>query len=488
MHPTLASDLANIDTLLEQTRRHALDALEILPTRAAALAPPPFVLQQLAEEGIGFQGALQEFTERWAPGFSGSAGPRYLGFVTGGATPASIAGDWLTSVYDQNPTASIDSAAPNLETETVRRLAQLFGLSEAHRGVLVSGATMSNLVGLAIGREWLGEQKGISVSDLGVAALGTVHVLSATAHSSIYKSLSVLGIGRKAVKKIPCLPQREAVDLQALEAALQQLVGESVIVVASAGTVNTVDFDDLTAIAELKRRYKFWMHVDAAFGAFAALSPEHAYLTQGLDAADSVCVDLHKWLNVPYDSAVQFSRRRDLQTRVFMNASAYLGMPGDNPDYVHLTPENSRRLRAMATWFALTAYGRVGHAEIVQRNIRLAQRLGDLIDAVPKLQLLAPTRLNVVCFSLAAQPTEARVAAYMRAIRDLGTVFVTTTVYAGTWGLRVAFCNWRTQEADVDLILASLIEALRADSLVLAPSAIAAQAEPSATPLNRSTQ
>src|SRR5437868_9052478 len=154
MHATLASDLANIDSLLEQTRRHASDALGTLDKRAVALAPPPFALQPLREDGVGLQGALHEFVTRWAPGFSGSAGPRYLGFVTGGATPASIAGDWLTSVYDQNPTAGIDSAAPDLERETVRQLAQMFGLSEAHRGVLVSGATMSNLVGLAIGREW----------------------------------------------------------------------------------------------------------------------------------------------------------------------------------------------------------------------------------------------------------------------------------------------------------------------------------------------
>jgi glutamate/tyrosine decarboxylase-like PLP-dependent enzyme len=153
MHPTLASDLANIDSLLEQTRRHAIEALGTLDSRAAAVAPPTFTLKSLPEEGVGLQGALDEFITRWAPGFSGSAGPRYLGFVTGGATPASIAGDWLTSVYDQNPTAGIDSSAPDLERETVRRLAQMFGLSEAHRGVLVSGATMSNLVGLAIGRE-----------------------------------------------------------------------------------------------------------------------------------------------------------------------------------------------------------------------------------------------------------------------------------------------------------------------------------------------
>jgi len=193
----------------------------------------------------------------------------------------------------------------------------------------------------------------------------------------------------------------------------------------------------------------------------AALSPADAHLTRGLDQADSICVDLHKWLNVPYDSAVQFSRRRDLQTRIFMNASAYLGMPGDNPDFVHLTRENSRRLRALATWFSLKAYGRAGHAEIVQRNIRLARALGEHVTRETRLKLLAPTRLNVVCFTLADNPNESRVNAYAREVRDLGVVFITMTVHAGTWGLRVAFCNWRTSDADVELIAASLVTALR---------------------------
>ncbi|MBN3821720.1 aspartate aminotransferase family protein, partial [Paraburkholderia sp. Se-20369] len=270
----------------------------------------------------------------------------------------------MTSVYDQNPTAGIDSAAPDLEREAVDRLRQLFGLSDAQQGVFVTGATMSNLVGLALGREWLGERKDVRVSDQGVAALGNVQVLSATTHSSVYKALSVLGLGRQAVRKVATLPGREAIDIAALEAALAALNGEPAIVVASAGTVNTVDFDDLAAIDALKARYPFWLHVDAAFGAFAALSPEHAPLVAALDAADSICIDLHKWLNVPYDAAVQFTRRRDLQVRVFQNSAAYLGVPTDNPDFVHLTPENSRRLRALATWFSLAAYGRAGHAEI----------------------------------------------------------------------------------------------------------------------------
>ncbi|PMS23201.1 aspartate aminotransferase family protein [Trinickia dabaoshanensis] len=462
MNPKLSHDLVGIEALLQRTLDHALEVLDRIDERPAALDPPPATRRPLPEHGPGFDAALDDFLTRWAPGFSGSAGPRYLGFVTGGATPAALAGDWLTSVYDQNPTAGIDSAAPDLERETIARLRELFGLSNAQQGVLVSGATMSNLVGLAIGREWLGEQcqSRVSISDDGVGMLPPIRVLSGAPHSSIYKALSVLGIGRRAVQKVPTLKEREAVDVDALEAALERFEGEPVIVVANSGTVNTVDFDALQAIAELRSRYPFWLHVDAAFGAFAALSPEHAPLVRGLDAADSICIDLHKWLNVPYDAAVQFSRRRDLQVRVFQNSSAYLGVPGDNPDFVHLTPENSRRLRALSTWFTLAAYGRDGHAQIVQTNIALAHRLGRLIAEQPGLTLLAPTRLNVVCFTLAQQPSEERINAYVRAVRDLGDVFVTTTVYAGTWGVRAAFCNWRTSECDVDRTFDSLVRAL----------------------------
>lgn len=462
MHPTLAADLANLDPLLEQVRRHAVAALHGLDDRAAAQAPVARSASALPQHGAGLAAALARFEADWQAGFSGSAGPRYLGFVTGGATPAGLAGDWLTGSYDQNPTAGIDSAAPDLEREAVRWLRELFGLGDEHRGAFVTGATMSNVVGLAIAREWLGEQRGVRISDDGLAALGPVTVLSGAAHSSIYKAASLLGLGRSAVRTVALLPGREAVDIAALDAALAAQRGTPVIVVANAGTVNTVDFDDLAAIAALKARHPFWLHVDAAFGAFAALSPPHAGLVAALDAADSICIDLHKWLNVPYDSAVQFSRRRDLQQRVFQNAAAYLNVPAAaaEPDFVHLTPENSRRLRALATWFSLAAYGRDGHAEIVQRNIRLAASLGARIDATPGLRRLAPVRMNVVCFTLAEAPSEARVQAYVRTVRDSGDVFVTPTVLDGIWAVRAAFSNWRTTDADVERVAAALARAV----------------------------
>jgi glutamate/tyrosine decarboxylase-like PLP-dependent enzyme len=451
VHPQLAADLADLPELLDATRKLAERALAGLDSRP--VAPPPVAVppEPLPRNGVGTAGALERFARRWEPGFSGSAGPRYLGFVTGGATPASVAGDWLTSVFDQNAVSAQDSSADELERETIGWLRELFGLDAAHSGAFVSGATTSNFVGLAVGREWLGERLGVSVAQSGVAALGEVPVLSGSPHSSIYKALSMAGIGRDRMRTVPVLAGREAVDVAALRAALSSLDGRPAIVVGNAGTVNTVDFDDLRAIAALRSEYPFWFHVDAAFGGFAALSPPHAGLLDGLTEADSVCVDLHKWLNVPYDSAVQFTRRRDLQAAVFQNAAPYLGVPTDNPDFVHLTPESSRRLRALATWFSLSAYGVAGHAEIVRRDIALAHRLGELLAGLPSVRLFAPVRLNVVCFTF-----DGDVSAAVRAIAEAGETFLTPTVYDGQPGFRAAFSNWRTSESDVDRIFDAL--------------------------------
>ncbi|GAA3014742.1 pyridoxal-dependent decarboxylase [Streptosporangium longisporum] len=446
--------------LMEAVSAYAVRILDGLDDRPAARVPVRPEPAPLPGAGIGLERAMEVFATRWEPGFAAGPGPRYLGFVTGGATPAALAGDWLTGTLDQNPTSGLDSLAPDLERETVTWLRDLFGLPREHEGVFVSGATMSNLAGLAIAREWLGEVRGVSVAEEGTAALGPVTVLSGSPHSSVAKALSVLGLGRSAIRRVGVLPGREAVDVDLLARELERLDrlgGAPAIVVANAGTVNTVDFDDLRAIAALRERHPFWLHVDAAFGAFAALSAGHAHLVAGLGEADSVCVDLHKWLNVPYDSAVQFTRRRNLQVRVFRNAAAYLTPLGEDPDFVHLTPENSRRLRALPAWFTLAAYGREGHAEIVRRDIDLAAGLGERIAAMPAYRLLAPVRLNVVCFTLASTPD--RIDEVADAVTGSGEAFLTTTVHDGVPALRAAFSNWRTTEADVDRVAKILAEA-----------------------------
>ncbi|MFE9650567.1 pyridoxal phosphate-dependent decarboxylase family protein [Streptomyces sp. NPDC006365] len=459
MDPRLAADLDALPHLLDTVRQHATEVLAQVADRQvvpAQVLPEP---DPLPERGVGLREALRDFTSRWEPVLSASAGPRYLGFVTGGVTPAALVGDWMTATWDQNPISSLDGAGQHLERETITWVRELIGLSDQHHGAFVSGATMSNIVGLAIAREWLGERKGVSPAECGTAALGAVRVLSGTAHSSVPKGLSVLGLGRQALTCVPTLPGREAVDLAALERTLGQIDGPCVVV-ANAGTVNTADFDDLHAIAALREQHLFWLHVDAAFGAFAALAPAQAHLVDGLDLADSICVDLHKWLNVPYGSAVQFTRRRDLQTRVFQNTAAYLGPLGSTPDLVHLTPENSRRLRALAAWFSLRAYGRDGHRDIIEHSIACACDLGDAVASIPGLRLLAPVRLNVVCFTLAGDPTAERLAALAKHVAD--EVFLTPTILDGVPALRAAFSNWRTTKADTDRIAAVLENAVRA--------------------------
>ncbi|GAA1991770.1 pyridoxal phosphate-dependent decarboxylase family protein [Catenulispora subtropica] len=462
MHRLLADDLAQLPDLLDLARDRAaavLAGLDSRPVVAAGVrggARVPDAVP-LPADGVGAAAALAEFTELWEPHMSASAGPRYFGFVTGGTTPAALAGDWLTAALDQNANSSFEYGGQGLERQTVAWLRELFGLGPAHSGTFVSGATMSNFVGLAIAREWLGTRLGVSVAANGAAALGRVRVLSGTAHSSIAKALSMLGLGRSALVPVPVLHNREAVDVAALERELEAAEGPCVVV-ANAGTVNTVDFDDLRAIAALRARHDFWLHVDAAFGGFAALSPRHAHHVAGLDEADSICIDLHKWLNVPYDSAIQFTRRRDLQTSVFQNSAAYLGPLGEEPDLVHLTPENSHRLRALAAWFTLRAYGREGHREIVEHCAESALAFHAAVEATPGLVPLAPLRLNVVCFTLADDPTADRIQALIRAVSE--EAFFTPTVYQGVPAIRAAFSNWRTTADDVERSVRALRAAL----------------------------
>jgi glutamate/tyrosine decarboxylase-like PLP-dependent enzyme len=455
MNTLLKNDRNSFHKILASTLAVAQDYLSECDSIPPGRFIPDIDLSSLPLKGIGAVGALEFFKNNFADKITNSAGPRYFGFVTGGSTPASVAGDWLVSAYDQNACGSNDSIAPQLERQTLHFLKQLFGIDQEYFGSFVTGATISNFVSLAIARQWIGEQHGVDISTDGISNV-PIKIISATPHSSILKSLSMLGIGRNAVVKIDTLPNREAVDLTLLEKYLQESK-YPVIVVTNAGTVNTVDFDDLEAIGQLKKKYNFWMHVDAAFGGFAATSEKFKHLMNGINHADSITIDAHKWLNVPYDSAMQFTRHKKLQLKVFQNSAAYLGDPEKSPDFFHYTPENSRRFRALPSWFTLIAYGKEGHAEIVERNCDSAHYFGNLLTN-SDFCLLAPVRMNVVCFTLSTEVTFETIQAFLKAVRDDGRVFFTPTVYKGRPAIRAAVSNWQTENSDMDVAFSVLTE------------------------------
>jgi glutamate/tyrosine decarboxylase-like PLP-dependent enzyme len=446
MYRQLADDLAALPALLDRARAAALDHLTRLDATAPARARQPQPIAALPEHGIGASAALDQFRARFGAGMIAAPGPRFWGFVTGGSTPAALIGDWLVSAIDTNAADRGLSDTASVELEAIALLRDLFGLPEAFSGVFVSGATMSNFTALLTAREWAVP----GAAAAGLHGMARIPVLAGSAHSSVYKALALSGMGRDSLIALAQQGDgREAVDLEALEAALRGLNGTPAIVVASAGTVNTVDFDDLEAIGVLKARYPFWLHVDAAFGGFAACSPRHAHRMRGITYADSVTIDAHKWLNVPYDSAMVFTRHQATQARVFQNSAAYLAGLSDEPDFLHLTPENSRRWRALPAWFTLMAYGRAGYAEIVERCCDAAATLAAHIDGSAHFRRIAPVHMNVVCFTLAGTPTREQVTDFLARLRDDGEVFLTPTTLNGVPAMRAAFSNWRTTPDDV---------------------------------------
>lgn len=464
MHKQLNEDLSKIDNLLGLTLSEGLGYLHHLAEKPTSVTPGHLSAEPLGSRGMGGIEALREFQRRYAPLMVASAGPRYFGFVTGGTTPAAIMGDMLATMYDQN-TQTVKGhgdISGIVEFETIDMLRALFGLPADFLGGFVTGATMSNFTCLGVARQWIGKEKGLDIARNGLP--GSFPVLSAVPHSSAIKALSMLGLGSANITIVKTIDStRESVDIAALEAAIQSLHGEPFVLISSGGTVNTVDFDDMQAIAALKKKYNFWWHVDAAFGGFAAVSPQYAHLLQGWEGADSITVDGHKWLNVPYESAFFFVKEKHklLQVATYQNSNApYLGDPLDNFNFLNFLPENSRRFKALPAWFTLKAYGKEGYREIVERNIRQARSLGRFVASSEAFELLAPVRLNTICFSLKGETTPEKVQAFLDRLNDSGRVFMTPTFFNGKKGIRAALVNWRTTDEDVQLVQETMLQSL----------------------------
>ncbi|MFB3389353.1 pyridoxal phosphate-dependent decarboxylase family protein [Flavobacterium sp. LAR06] len=464
MNSILKSDLNNLSTILDRTKQQGIDFLnniENVPTSTKNSIDPT---RELNELGLGSLAALEEFNERLAPLLVSSPGPRYWGFVTGGSTPASIVGDWLATVYDQNTQAikAQGGVSALIEFETINLLLQLLQLPDSFLGGFVTGATMSNFTCLGVARQWFGKQFGKDFAKNGISE--TINILTATPHSSSIKSLAMLGIGSNNYTTLKTIEgNREAIDITDLEKNIESLNGKPFILISSAGTVNTADFDDFEAISRLKEKYNFWWHIDAAFGGFAAVSDKFKHFVDGWEGADSITIDCHKWLNVPYESAFYLIKKEhtSLQVETFQNSNApYLGNPLENFNYLNVLPENSRRLRALPVWFSLLAYGKEGFQDIVENSAALALHFGNELIEDGNFELLAPIRLNNVCFTLKGNHNQEKVSAFLTLLNDKGKVFMTPTVYQNRKGIRASFVNWRTAEEDIKIVIEEMKETI----------------------------
>jgi glutamate/tyrosine decarboxylase-like PLP-dependent enzyme len=434
-----------LEFVLDTAKRYLseLDESPVLPARGERFGG------RLPEQGDGALAALSELVAA-ADVATRSSGPRFFHFVTGGTTPAALGADWLTSLLDQNSFSAVSSPyGAELEEVAISWLLDLFELPEDWGGVLTTGATMANFVGLACARRWWAERHGVDVDGRGFAGLPAVPVFSSEyVHASARKALAMLGIGRESVR---------VVEPAGLERELARLEGAPAILIGNAGDVNTGDFDPISRLADLAERSRAWLHVDGAFGLFARLTPSAAALAEGVERADSVIADGHKWLNVPYDCGFAFVRDRALLREPFKLTAAYL--PTDESP----SPEASRRARSLAVWATLRAYGRSGYRAMVEGHLELAQRLSRRVDETPELERLAETKLNIVCFRFRPEGVpeeeldELNLALGQDVLAD-GRVFVGTTRYRGSVAFRPAIVNWRTTERDVDLLVDVLLE------------------------------
>jgi glutamate/tyrosine decarboxylase-like PLP-dependent enzyme len=410
----------------------------------------------LPEEGDGTLEALRRLIERGTEAHVRSGGPRFFHWVIGGSTPAAVAADWFTALIDQNA-GGWDSSplAIQLEATCLSWLQDLFGLPPEWGGVLTTGATTACFTALAAARQWWGEQHGVDVASRGMCELPSVPVLtSGFVHVSSLKALAMLGIGRD---RVTCFRADDTgrLDLAALERELKRLRGAPAIVIANAGEVNAGYFDPIADMSDVAREHGAWLHVDGAFGLYARVSPCTAALAAGVERADSVSADGHKWLNVPHDCGFAFVRDVGLLTAVFASTASYLP---DDEVFASRAPELTRRARSLAVWATLAAYGRTGYRALVERSVEIAAHVAREVERADDLELLTHVPLNVVCFRY--RPPDVREEdldelnlAIERAVLADGRVYVGTTRWAGVVAFRPAFVNWRTTTRDADLLL-----------------------------------
>ncbi|CAN5773177.1 aminotransferase class V-fold PLP-dependent enzyme [soil metagenome] len=452
--------------LLRKTAELAIEHLATLDSRPAgarrtAAELTAALTAPLPEAGVAPEQVIDDLTRDLDGGLVASPGPRYFGFVTGGALPAALAADWLAGAWDQNAFSPISSpAAAAVEAVAVDWLRTLLRLPEEAGVGLVTGAQMANVTALAAARQAVLARVGWDVGDDGLIGAPPVRVLvGAEAHVTVRRALRLLGLGSSTVTDVE-VDEQGRMRSDALVRALSRDDGPA-IVCAQAGNVDSGACDPLTDVTAAARAHGAWVHVDGAFGLWAAASPKLAPLVAGAEAADSWAADAHKWLNVPYDCGIVAVADATAHRASMAMRAAYLVRAGEdersNSDWA---PEASRRARGLAVYAALRSLGRDGVAALVERCCALARRMATTLGSEPAIAVLNEVVLNQVLIRVADDDaaTEATVAAVQRD----GTCWLGGTRWQCRAAMRISVSNWATSESDIDRSADAIRAAARA--------------------------
>ena len=395
-------------------------------------------------------------------GLVASAGPRYFGFVVGGSLPAALAADWLTAAWDQNAGLFVlGPAAATVEDVAAGWLTDLLGLPSTVSTGFVTGGQMATLTGLAAARHHVLAAAGWDVERDGLIGAPPVEVVvGAERHVTIDAALRLLGLGSGRLRVVDADDQGR-MDAGALPEALAACQGPT-IVCAQAGNVNTGAIDPLPAICAAAHEHGGWVHVDGAFGLWAAASPALRHLVAGIEQADSLATDAHKWLNVPYDSGLVFVAHPEAHLAAFSTVAGYLlpGKAGErDPDAY--TPEFSRRARGFPVWAALRSLGRSGVAAMIERGCGQARRFADALGAADGVEVLNEVVLNqvLVRFPDPGGDHDGRTREVVRRVQAGGTLWLGGTSWHGMAAMRISVSNWSTTDADVDRSVAAILAA-----------------------------
>ena len=425
--------------------------------------------------GAGDDAAYRAFVERVMPYTSGNQHPRFWGWVQGNGTPLAMMAEMLAAGINPH-LAGFNQAPALVEHEVVRWLATLLGMPADASGVLVSGGTMANTVGLAVARHagasaagWNVKDDGLQTNDDGTAPPRLVFYGSTETHNWARKAAELLGLGNRSFHRVP-VDDAFRIDVAALAAriAADRAAGLSPFcVIGSAGTVNTGATDDLAALADLAAREGLWFHVDGAFGALAYLSDALRPQLAGMERADSIAFDLHKWGSMPFECACVLVRDPAVHRAAFASSASYIapmarGVIAGGLPFTERSLELTRNFKALKVWMSLVANGADHHAALIEQNVRQAQALAAAVVAHPSLELLAPAPLNIVCFRYVAPSLDARALdavneEILLRLQERGLAVPSGTRIEGAYAIRVANVNHRSTTPDFEALVRDVV-------------------------------